>query len=62
MTYERWHRTCGAISGPTVRTASLSVTLGGRRPQSLAFGDPCGAPGIDPAAPTRVRRMDAVNG
>ena len=32
------------------RTASSSVILVVRRPQSLACGDPCGAPGIDPVA------------
>src|SRR5690349_3089786 len=32
------------------RTASPSVILVVRRPQSLACGDPCGAPGIDPVA------------
>jgi hypothetical protein len=44
-------------------TASASVILVARRPQSLAFGDPCGALGIDPVAepgsgammPLRVR-------
>lgn len=45
------------------RTASSSVILVERRPQSLARGDPCGASGIDPVAqpgsgammPLRVR-------
>jgi hypothetical protein len=32
------------------RTASPSVILVVRRPQSLACGDPCGAPGIDSVA------------
>jgi len=44
-------------------TASSTVILVERRPQSLAFGDPCGALGIDPVAqpgsgammPLRVR-------
>ena len=31
-------------------TASSTVILVERRPQSLAFGDPCGALGIDPVA------------
>ena len=39
---------CSAASHRADRTTSSSVTLAERRPQSLAFGDPCGAAGIDP--------------
>jgi hypothetical protein len=47
----------------SAHTASSIVILVERRPQSLAFGDPCGALGIDPVAqpgsgammPLRVR-------
>jgi hypothetical protein len=31
------------------RTASSTLILAERRPQSLAYGDPCGAPEIDPS-------------
>src|SRR5208283_5033484 len=48
VTREDRHSACWAMSDRPDRTASFSVTLAGRRPQSLAFGDPCGAAGIDP--------------
>jgi hypothetical protein len=38
-------------------TASISVILVERRPQSLASGDPCGALGIDPVAQPGSRAM-----
>jgi len=38
-------------------TALISVILVERRPQSLAFGDPCGALGIDPIAQPGSRAM-----
>jgi hypothetical protein len=38
-------------------TASSTVILVERRPQSLAFGDPCGALGIDPVAQPVSRAM-----
>lgn len=58
MTSTFWHR-----PQQSDRTASFSVILIERRPQSLACGDPCGALGIDPVAqpgsgammPLRVR-------
>ena len=58
MTNTFWH-----MPQQSDRTASSSVILVERRPQSLACGDPCGAPGIDPVAqpgsgammPLRVR-------
>ena len=39
------------------RTSSSSVILVVRRPQSLACGDPCGAPGIDPVAQPEPEAM-----
>jgi hypothetical protein len=45
MTSISWH-----MAQRSDRTASSSMTLVGRRPQSLACGDPCGAPGLTPSS------------
>ena len=47
---------------PQSDTASSSVILVERRPQSLALGDPCGALGIDPVAQPGSRAMMPLKG
>jgi len=52
-----------AASPRADRTASSSVTLAERRPQSLAFGDPSGAAGIDPVTqPSSAAQMPLRSG